>query len=73
MNFFRKYYQKIVKTDVWARPNMQVTFRAELMPGKSREERTFKIIKVMTNGRVILEGFSGEHRQSEFEPVTNSK
>lgn len=73
MNFFRKYYQKIVKPNVWARPNMNVTFRAELMPGKSREERTFRIEKVMTNGRVILEDFAGEHRESEFESVNPSK
>ena len=73
MNIFRKYYQKIIKPSVWARPNMQVIFRAELMPGKNREERTFKIEKVMANGRVMLEGFSGEHRQSEFEPVLPSK
>lgn len=52
---------------------MQVVFRAELMPGKSREERTFKIEKVMPNHRVILEGFSGEHRESEFEPVNHKK
>ncbi len=73
MSIFRKYYQKIVKPSVWARPNMLVTFRAELMPGKSREERTFKIVKVMDNGRVILADFKGEHRQSEFEPVISSK
>ena len=73
MNFFRKYYQKIIKPNVWARPNMKVTFRAELMPGKNRDERTFKIEKVMSNGRVILEGFSGEHRQSEFEPILAAK
>jgi hypothetical protein len=73
MNFFRKYYHKIIKPNVWARPNMKVTFRAELMPGKSRDERTFKIEKVMSNGRVILEDFAGEHRQSEFEPVISSK
>ncbi|MBX7174359.1 MAG: hypothetical protein K1X72_25530 [Pyrinomonadaceae bacterium] len=70
---FKKYYQKIVKPDVWARPNMQVTFRAEIMPGKDREERTFKIIKVKNNGRVILEGFAGEHRESSFEPVNFQK
>lgn len=48
---------------------MEVTFRAELMPGKSREERTFKISKVMWNGRVLLHEFAGEHRESEFEPL----
>lgn len=73
MNIFKKYYRKIVKPNVWARPNMMVTFRAEIMPGKSREERTFKIEKVKTNGRVILEGFVGEHRESSFEPVSPIK
>ncbi len=73
MNFFKKYYQKIIKPNVWARPNMMVTFRAEIMPGKSRDERTFKIELVKNNGRVILEGFVGEHRESSFEPVSHSK
>lgn len=58
-----------MKKNVWARPEMEVTFRAELMPGKSREERTFKISKVMWNGRVLLHDFAGEHRESEFEPL----
>lgn len=55
--------------NVWARPEMAVTFRAELMPGKSSEERTFRIKEVFSNGRVLLHNFVGEHRQSEFEPV----
>ena len=29
--------------DRWARPGMPVTFRAELMPGRSRDERTFRV------------------------------
>ncbi|MGH9948288.1 MAG: hypothetical protein ACRD6X_13980 [Pyrinomonadaceae bacterium] len=53
----------------WARPEMQVTFRAEIMPGKSREERTFRIMTVMPNGRVTLHGFPDEHRQGSFEPL----
>ncbi|MEK7724588.1 MAG: hypothetical protein AAB336_09595 [Acidobacteriota bacterium] len=57
------------KPDIWARPQMKVIFRAELMPGKHREERTFIIEKVLPNGRVILIGFAGEHRESEFEPI----
>lgn len=65
----KKFYRKIVKPSVWARPQMNVTFRAEIMPGKNREQRTFKIEKVLSNGRVILEDFSGEHRESEFESV----
>jgi hypothetical protein len=61
--------QKNTGSNVWARPQMQVTFRAELMPGKSREERTFRIKEVLPNGRVTLHGFFGERRQSEFEPI----
>ena len=55
--------------DVWARPEMQVTFRAEIMPGRSREERTFRIEKVLPNGRVTLYDFPDEHRQGSFEPL----
>ncbi len=54
---------------IWARPEMQVTFRAEIMPGKSREERTFRISGVLSNNRVTLHEFPDEHRQAEFEPV----
>lgn len=69
----KKLYRKIVKPSVWARPQMNVTFRAEIMPGKTREERTFKIEKVLSNGRVMLQDFAGEHRESEFEPVRFAK
>lgn len=55
--------------DVWARPEMNVTFRAEIMPGKTREERTFRIARVMPNGRVVLHDFLGEHRQGAFEEI----
>lgn len=58
-----------ISKNVWARPEMNVIFRAELMPGKNREERTFRIEKVFPNGRVLLYNFAGEHRESEFEPV----
>lgn len=54
---------------VWARPQMNVTFRAEIMPGTLREDRTFKIEKVLTNGRVTLENFKGEYRESAFEAI----
>lgn len=57
----------LVKT--WARPQMQVTFRAEIMPGKTREERTFRIKTVRSNGRVELHDFIGEHREGAFEPI----
>jgi hypothetical protein len=57
--------------NVWARPEMDVTFRAELMPQKTSEERTFRVKEVLNNGRVVLHGFLGEHRESEF--VTSRK
>lgn len=53
----------------WARPEMQVTFRAEIMPGRTREERTFRIKTVRPNGRVELHNFDGEHREGAFEPI----
>ena len=55
--------------DRWARPGMSVTFRAELMPGRSRAERTFRVNEILPGGRVMLEDFTGEHAESEFEPV----
>jgi len=55
--------------DVWARPEMNVTFRAEIMPGVERAERTFRIETVLKNGRVILHDFPGEFRQGAFEPL----
>lgn len=69
MGFIRNFYRKIVRESVWARPEMKVTFRAELMPGKSRDERTFKIREVLPSGRVVLYDFVGEHRKSSFEAV----
>ena|SRR5262252_7664229 len=57
---------------VWARPGMQVTFRAELMPGRDRAARTFRVKELLPNGRVLLHEVNGEHAQREFEP-TGSK
>ena len=57
------------KNHMWARPEMQVTFRAEIMPGRDREQRTFRIKEVHRNGRVTLYDFIGEHRQGAFEPI----
>ena len=48
---------------------MNVTFRAEIMPGLPREERTFRIERVLPNGRVTLYGFSGEFRETAFERI----
>ncbi|MBK8466975.1 MAG: hypothetical protein IPL32_14220 [Chloracidobacterium sp.] len=60
---------------VWARPEMNVTFIAEIMPGIPREERTFRIQHVLRNGRVKLHDFPGEFREAAFEPLdfTNAK
>ncbi|HEY0458517.1 MAG TPA: hypothetical protein VGC97_05145 [Pyrinomonadaceae bacterium] len=69
MGFFKNFYRKMIRPSVWARPEMSVTFRAEIMPGKSRRERTYRIKEVLPNGRVVLYDFLGEHRQSSFEPV----
>ena len=70
MSLFKK---KSAAPSVWARPEMPITFRAEIMPGKSREQRTFRVREVMRNGRVTLYGFEGEHRQSEFEAINFSR
>jgi len=67
MTFFKK--QKEPAANTWARPEMSVTFRAEIMPGKNREERSFRVKEVLPNGRVTLYDFSGEHIKNEFEPI----
>ena len=48
---------------------MPVTFRAELMPGRDRHERTFIVKELLSSGRVSLQGVDGEHAEKEFEPV----
>ena len=55
--------------DVWARPGMPVTFRAELMPGRDRDQRTFQVKELLPSGRVSLQGVDGEHAEKEFEPI----
>jgi hypothetical protein len=55
--------------DVWARPGMPVTFRAELMPGRDREQRTFQVKELLSSGRVLLHGADGEHAEKEFEAI----
>lgn len=54
---------------VWARPGMSVTFRAEVMPGRERSERTFRVAELLPSGRVRLQGAAGEHAEKEFEPI----
>jgi hypothetical protein len=67
--FRRKASEAPAQGKVWARPEMSVTFKAEIMPGRSREERTFRIKEVLPNGRVRLHDFIGEHREGAFEPI----
>lgn len=55
---------------VWARPGMTVTFRAELMPGRDREQRTARVKKLLPSGRVLLYEVEGEHGQGEFDRVS---
>jgi hypothetical protein len=55
--------------DVWARPGMPVTFRAEVMPGRDRSERTFLVKELLPSGRISLHGADGEHAEKEFDPV----
>jgi hypothetical protein len=52
---------------VWARPGMTVVFRAELMPGRDRAERTARVKDFLPSGRVTLQEIEGEHAQNEFE------
>jgi hypothetical protein len=65
-SIYPEYNRRV--SDRWARPGMEVTLRAELMPGRSRSERTFRVAEVMPSGRVLLEDFNGEHSETEFEP-----
>lgn len=69
MPIFNKLKKTPNRPNTWARPEMKVTFRAEIMPGKSHDERTFRIQEVLPNGRVVLYDFTGEHRESSFEKV----
>jgi plastocyanin len=55
--------------NVWARPGMTVTFRAEVMPGREREERTARVKELLPSGRVTLHEVAGEHAQNEFEAI----
>lgn len=55
--------------NVWARPGMQVVFRAELMPGRDASERVFRVKELLPSGRVLLHDFAGEHNEKEFEQI----
>lgn len=55
--------------DTWARPGMEVIFRAEVMPGRHTSERTFHVTSLLPSGRVLLDGVAGEHAEREFQPI----
>lgn len=57
------------EVDIWARPGMEVVFRAELMPGRDASQRRFRVERLLPSGRVVLENFAGEHAEKEFEPA----
>ena len=62
--------RKRAKTpDTWARPGMEVVFRAEVMPGRHTSERTFHVTSLLPSGRVLLDGVAGEHAETEFQPI----
>jgi hypothetical protein len=63
----RKSKRRLTPPDTWARPGMSVTFRAELMPGRDADERTYKVTDLLPSGRVLLDRVSGEHARKEFE------
>ena len=65
----RSRYDDRPEVNIWARPEMQVTFRAEIMPGRTREERTYRIAEVLSNSRVVLHGLPGEYRETAFEGI----
>lgn len=63
----RRQRRKADAENVWARPGMEVVFRAELMPGRDGSQRTFRVQELLPSGRVLLENFIGEHAEKEFE------
>jgi hypothetical protein len=50
----------------------RLTFRAEVMPGRGWDERTFIVERVLAGGRVELVGLNGQHAVTEFEPAQPS-
>jgi hypothetical protein len=63
----RKRGRERETANTWARPGMQVTFRAELMPGRDADERTFRVTDLLPSGRVLLDRVAGEHTRTEFQ------
>ena len=50
---------------------MRLTFRAEVMPGRETNERTYEVARVLTSGRIELANLQGQHAVTEFEPLPN--
>jgi hypothetical protein len=50
-----------------------LTFRAEVMPGKDRNERTFQVTRVLANARIELARLEGQHSLAEFESVPKAQ
>ena len=48
---------------------MLLTFRAEVMPGRETDQRTFEVTRVLTSGRIELANLQGEHALTEFESL----
>ena len=46
----RKPKRRRALETTWARPGMTVTFRAELMPGRDAEQRTYKVMHLLPSG-----------------------
>lgn len=59
--------RKLGESRFWARVGAEVTFRAELMPGRDPGERTFTVARIFASGRIELVGLAGEHAEAEFE------
>lgn len=43
------------------------------MPGRERPQRTFRLGRVLDNGRVELLDLEGQHSISEFEPLRRAE
>jgi hypothetical protein len=48
---------------------MRLVFRAEVMPGRETDQRTFEVTRVLTSGRIELANLQGEHALTEFESL----
>jgi hypothetical protein len=46
-----------------------LTFRAEVMPGRETDQRTFEVVRVLASGRIELANLQGEHALTEFESL----